>query len=92
MEVSGQFHAKTALPPRQAPSTATEYETLWGPEPVWTFWRREKYFAPAVTRTPDRRLVPSRHTEGAEGVLTICYKESFVLFKANRHRHVGTAI
>jgi hypothetical protein len=78
MEVSGQLHAKTALLPRHVTLTPTEYETLWGLEPAWTFCRREKYFAPAVTRTPDRRPVPSRHTDGAEGVLTIMYQESCI--------------
>ena len=34
MVVSGQLHAKTALPPRQVPSTPTEYEALWDVEPV----------------------------------------------------------
>jgi hypothetical protein len=58
MEVSGQLHAKTALPPRQVPSTPTEYEALWGVEPVWTFGEENKYFAPAVTRIPHRRPLP----------------------------------
>jgi hypothetical protein len=31
MEVSGQFHAATTLPP-----VPSGYEAVWAPEPVWT--------------------------------------------------------
>jgi hypothetical protein len=31
----------------------TEEETCWVPQPVWTFWRTEKYTAPARIRAPD---------------------------------------
>jgi hypothetical protein len=30
-----------------------DYESEWVPRPVWTFWRRDKYFASAGIRTPD---------------------------------------
>jgi hypothetical protein len=52
MEVSGQFHAPTALPPREKPLVPTAQEAGWAPEPVWTRWWREKFSAPAGTRTP----------------------------------------
>jgi hypothetical protein len=30
-----------------------KYEAAWVPEPVWTFWRREKCLAPTGIRTPE---------------------------------------
>jgi hypothetical protein len=36
MEVSGQIHAPTALPPRKIP-LPIEYAAGWAPEPVWNF-------------------------------------------------------
>jgi len=56
------------------------------------FWRREKYFAPVVTRAPDRRSWPGRHTDSAEGVLAIMYKEACIMLKAKTHRHAGIVI
>jgi hypothetical protein len=45
MEVSGQFHARAALPP-----VPIGQDAGWAPEPVWTLWRREKSLAPAGNR------------------------------------------
>jgi hypothetical protein len=36
-EVSGQLHAPTALPSVQELPVLIEQETVWVPEPVWTF-------------------------------------------------------
>jgi len=61
MEVSGQFHARAALPPEKEPLVPTGQEAGWAPEPVWTRWLREKFPAPAGTRTlvhPARRPAP----------------------------------
>jgi len=40
MDVSGQLHAPAALHP-----VTTGQEARWVPEPVWTWWRREKFHA-----------------------------------------------
>jgi hypothetical protein len=53
MGVHGQLHDPAALPPGQGPLAPTEYDAGLDPEPVWTRWRREKFPAPAGTRTPD---------------------------------------
>jgi len=37
MEVSGQLHAPTALPPGKEPLVPIGCETGWAPEPVWTW-------------------------------------------------------
>jgi hypothetical protein len=53
MEASGQLHAPAALPPGKEPSVPIRYEAGWAPEPVLMQWWRQKFPAPAGTRTPD---------------------------------------
>jgi len=55
MEAGGQHHVPAALPVGITP-VPTEYETRWAPEPVWTFWRREKSLFPTGIQTPDRTV------------------------------------
>ena len=40
MEVSGQPHQRANNPP-----VPTEYEPGWAPQPVWTFFRKDKFLA-----------------------------------------------
>jgi hypothetical protein len=42
-----------ALPPGKEPLIPIGHEAEWAPQPVWTRWWREKFQAPARTRTPD---------------------------------------
>jgi hypothetical protein len=51
MKVSGQPQARAALPPGKEPPVRIGWEAEWAPGPVWTLWRREKYFDPAGKRT-----------------------------------------
>jgi hypothetical protein len=41
LEVSGQLHSPTTLPPGKEPSVPIGYEFGWTPQSVWTTWRRE---------------------------------------------------
>jgi hypothetical protein len=52
IEVSGQPHASTPLP-----SVPMQGEAGWVPEPVWMFWRTDKYLTLATIRTPDRPAI-----------------------------------
>ena len=47
--MSGQFDAPAALSPAKEPVVPIARGVCLGPEPVWTFWRRYKSFAPAKT-------------------------------------------
>jgi hypothetical protein len=53
MEVSGQIHDPTALPPPPPGKNLLpiEYETGWAPEPVWTILEKRKLLALAGIRT-----------------------------------------
>jgi hypothetical protein len=51
MEVSGQLHAPTALPP-----VPIQWETGWASETVWVFWTREKSLAHLLNK-PNRNMV-----------------------------------
>jgi hypothetical protein len=42
MEVSGQFHAPIALPPRKESPVPTGWEAGWAPK--WTLWRTDKFY------------------------------------------------
>jgi hypothetical protein len=59
MEESGQLHAPT-VNPREITPVAIEEAAAGAPEPVWTFWRREKSLSRGGIKTPDqlRSLVP----------------------------------
>jgi hypothetical protein len=59
--VSGQLHSLAALPPENDPPVPIRLEAGWAPEPVWTRCRREKFPAPAGTRTPVFQLVDDAH-------------------------------
>jgi hypothetical protein len=52
MELSGQLLAPAALSPEKEPLVPIGWEAGWAPEPVWTRWWREKFPAPAGSRTP----------------------------------------
>jgi hypothetical protein len=52
MEISGQLHVPAVLPPRK-PSVRIVLEAGWAPEPVWLWWRGEKFLATTGTRTLD---------------------------------------
>jgi len=53
MDVNGQLHTLTALPPRKESLVPTGQEAGWAPEPVWAWWWRKKFPVPAGTQTPD---------------------------------------
>jgi len=57
METSGKLHAPTALTSGKESLVPIGQSAGWSSEPVWTRWWREKFPAPAGTRTsnhPDR--------------------------------------
>jgi hypothetical protein len=47
--------------PGNEPLVPTEYETGWAPGPVWTLWRREKYYH-VGNQIQAIHLVVRRHT------------------------------
>ena len=50
--MDGQLHAPAALHTEEEPAVPSEKGADCTPEPVWTFWSRDKSFAPARVRTP----------------------------------------
>jgi len=42
MEVSGQLHDLSAIPPRKEALVPTGQETVWAPDLVWSWWWRKK--------------------------------------------------
>jgi hypothetical protein len=44
--MSGQFHAPATLPPKERAPLPSEQQAKWAPEPVATFWRRQKSLSP----------------------------------------------
>jgi hypothetical protein len=53
METSAQLYTPAALPPRKEPPVPTGWGAGRVPNPVLTYWRKEKiaFFAPAGNRT-----------------------------------------
>jgi hypothetical protein len=70
MEVNGQLHVPADLPPRIVPLISIGWETVWGPEPVWTPWWREKFPASAGTQTPIIQPVTQRYTTELSRILS----------------------
>ena len=55
MALTGQPHELTAIPLGGPKSPKPiEFEAGWDPEPVWTFWKRDKSRYPAGIRTANR--------------------------------------
>jgi len=44
--MSGQFHASATLPPEERGPLPSEEQARWAPEPVSTFWKRQKSLSP----------------------------------------------
>jgi len=42
MDVSGQLHAFAPLCLEKDPPEPTQWETGWAPNPVWTWWWRNR--------------------------------------------------
>ena len=51
--MDGQRHAPAGLPTEEEPPVTSEREAGSTPEPVWTFWSRDKCYALARIRTPN---------------------------------------
>jgi len=47
MVESGKLHVPAAFSPGKEFPVSFGLGAGWSPEPVWTFWRRKKSFAPA---------------------------------------------
>jgi hypothetical protein len=57
MEISGHFHAPSALTPNKVLPIPTEKEGGWALEPVWIFFTEEESVVPAGNRTTNFRLL-----------------------------------
>jgi len=53
VEGIGQPQALASLPPADEFMVPIELEAVWAPQPVWTFWRRDKYLALTGVQKPD---------------------------------------
>jgi len=51
MDKIGQHDAPTALPPGKWTPVSIRWKAGWASEPVWTFWRGEKFVIAAGNRT-----------------------------------------
>jgi hypothetical protein len=47
------LQALASFPTGDEPLVPIELEADWAPQPVWTFWRREKYLALTGVQKPD---------------------------------------
>jgi hypothetical protein len=63
MEVSGQLHSPTALPPGKEPPVPIGKASGWAPEAVWTQWIIEKSLASVGNSTLSVQPVACRRTE-----------------------------
>jgi hypothetical protein len=56
-----------SLYPWDGAPVRVETEAVWDPKTVWTFWRKENFFAPTSIRTPKHSASqqPSSYTEYA---------------------------
>jgi hypothetical protein len=63
MKMSVHLHAPAALHPVKELPVPIGYEARWTPEPVWTLWRREKYYALARNRTPAVQALACSYTD-----------------------------
>jgi hypothetical protein len=55
MEVSNRSPTSSVALSKLRTTRPIEYEAGWSPEPVWTFWRREKSAFLAGNEPPDHR-------------------------------------
>lgn len=42
MKMTGQLHAPGDFTPEKIIAVPSTWKVVWPPEPLWTFWRREK--------------------------------------------------
>jgi hypothetical protein len=67
MEMSGQLHAPSALPPGKEALGPIGQEAGLAPEPVWTLWRREKFcsYRDLISDSSAVQLVTIRYADWA---------------------------
>jgi hypothetical protein len=75
MEMSGEHHAPTALPPKKELSVPFGWETSRAPESIWTLWRREKSCI-AGNRTQHVAVpIPDNYTKLLQIELPACLED-----------------